>query len=167
MFYFQMFTLGTQYHGPLGTEPVLIESLELMKLNRGQLRLERVRHHLKENSMNILKLITCLIAIISGAYFAGAADLTLTNKEPDLPAVVMGHMISPDVREEANKLVTSELRIAYLSSVIASNAVDTNEIENFRKSSAIRLVSVIKSTNSIPILISNITFVDVRFPERP
>jgi hypothetical protein len=71
------------------------------------------------------------------------------------------------VREEANKLTTTELRLAYLSSVIASNAIDTNGIENFRKSSAIRLVSVIKSTNSIAILVSNITFLDVEIPKFP
>jgi hypothetical protein len=117
--------------------------------------------------MNMLKLMACLTALISSAYFAAAADSATTNKETDLPTHVMGYMVNPDVREEANKLATSELRIAYLLSVIASNAVDTNEIENFRKSSAIRLVSVIKSTNSIAILVSNIDFVDAKYPERP
>jgi hypothetical protein len=76
-------------------------------------------------------------------------------------------MVSKDVREGANRLATSELRVAYLSSVIGSNALKTNENQNFSKSSAIRLLGVIKNTNSIPVLVSNITFADAIFPRRP
>lgn len=104
---------------------------------------------------------------MSCVYLAAAADSAITNKEANLPAYVKGNRISQDVREEANRLATPELRLAYLSSVIASNAVGTNEIENYRKSSAIRLVGVIKSTNSIAILVSNIDFVDAKYPEMP
>ena len=107
------------------------------------------------------------VLLISCSYIAHAGDLVATNGEADLPTHVGTYMVSSDVREAANKFATPESRVAYLSSVIASNAVDTNEVENFKKSSAIRLVSVIKSTNSIAILVSNIDFVDAKYPERP
>lgn len=108
-----------------------------------------------------------LSALIFCACIAVAADLTSTNKEADLPAFIGIYTISQEVREEANKLATTESRIAYLSSVIASNAVDTSAVENFRKSSALRLMGIINSTNTIPVLVSNLTFVDAKLPVRP
>jgi hypothetical protein len=97
----------------------------------------------------------------------GAGDEVITNAEGDLPQYVSGYQVSQGVREVANTLATPELRIAYLLSVIATNAVETNEIENMQKSSAIRLVSVIKSKQSIAVLVSNITFVDTKYHEQP
>jgi hypothetical protein len=117
--------------------------------------------------MKIMKYIVCLATLLSGVCLATAANLATTNSEADLPDIIMSYRVSPDVRQEANKFATAELRVAYLSSVIASNAVYTNEAQNFRKSSAIRLVGVIESTNSIPILVSNIVFVDAKYPQRP
>ena len=116
--------------------------------------------------MKKLKALLCLTILTLGM-FLSAANAADTNKDMDLPARVEGSMVSQDVREGANRLATPALRVAYLSSVIASNALKTNEIQNFRKASALRLLGVIKSTNSIPVLVSNITFVDAEFPRRP
>lgn len=138
-----------------------------MMLTRGQIRLVIVRHRPESHSMKSLEQFVCLVISILGAYLANAADLAATNEDVELPKVVTGLLVSPEVRDEANKLATLELRVAYLSSVIASNSVETNSNENYRKSSAIRLLGVIARSNSIAILVSNITFIDVKYTERP
>jgi len=115
--------------------------------------------------MKISNRISNSMALISCACLAAVADDL--PKEQDLPETAGLFDISKDVRKEANKLPTSEMRVAYLSSVISSNVATASEIENFRTASAIRLLAVLRSTNSIGILVSNIAFVDIRYRYEP
>lgn len=97
----------------------------------------------------------------------GFCSLALARGEGDLPARVDGFSIDPAIREEVNKLPTADLRIARLSAIVEANNKATNETQNLKASSAIRLLGVIKSTNSISILVSNLTFVDTKYHGRP
>ena len=105
--------------------------------------------------------MSAFLAVI-GTSFQAFAD-----KIGELPAIVDGFGIDPSLREEVNKLPTSELRIDRLSAIILSNNRATNETQNLKTSSAIRLLGVIRSTNSVGVLVSNLTFTEVKTKERP
>jgi hypothetical protein len=108
-----------------------------------------------------LRFIIAVLAILGISFQARSGE------QPDLPATVNSCSINMEVRENANKLPSEALRVNYLSSIVLANHASTNAVENSKAGAAIRLVGVIKSANSISILISNLAFVDTNNHDRP
>jgi hypothetical protein len=107
------------------------------------------------------------VVVISLLLINTFANELLHTDQADLPEHVGVFAVDNDVRKEANKRSTIESRILYLNSVVNSLGTNSNEIANFKKASAIRLLGAIKSTNSIGILISNLTFAEIKSHDRP
>lgn len=110
---------------------------------------------------------TVCLAVITVAFLSVVAAEDSRDEPKDLPEYVGIHRISDDVREQVNKLQTLDLRATYLSSIVSSDTTNHSETENSRKASAIRLLGLLKNTNSISTLISNISFVDVKYGDKP
>ena len=110
------------------------------------------------------------VTIICNAFLLWAVAAVGGDKpwrQGGLPSYIGVYYLDKEIRQTANSLSKTELRIAYLSGVIASNSQDSSKGENYRKSSAIRLLGVVGGTNAIPLLVSNVAFVDAKYPERP
>ena len=88
-----------------------------------------------------------------------------TNEGVKLPAKIGFYEINDEVCSEANKLESKDLQIKYLSSVIQK--MHDPATENSRKASAIRLLGFIASTNTIDVLVSSISFGDVKHGDFP
>jgi hypothetical protein len=114
---------------------------------------------------------TIPVSFSAGFIFATCLGLTaggsLGTTETALPVHIGNRSISSEVRSEANGLSSRELQRAFLVSVVASNSLETSESQNFRKASAIRLLGIVASTNEIPVLVSNIVFIDMKYRDRP
>jgi HEAT repeat protein len=106
-------------------------------------------------------------AMLGAILFFGFCSLALARDEGDLPARVDGFFIDRSIREEVNKLPTADLRIARLSAIIEANNKATNEAQNLKASSAIRLLGAVKSTNCISELVSNLNFTEIKTKQRP
>ncbi len=111
--------------------------------------------------------IWSLAVLLAFACLPKSASRGAATNENDLPGTVGRCAVSNEVRRKANALPTTELRVAYLSSILLTNEVGTAEAENFRKASAIRLLGVIRSTNGIRILVGNIVFEDMKYHDKP
>lgn len=83
-----------------------------------------------------------------------------------LPQTVAGCEIDNDVRNEANRLLSTGQRCAYLVSIV-TNATNLTATDNLRKASAIRLLGAIGDTSSIVVLVLNINFKDIKHLNHP
>jgi hypothetical protein len=88
----------------------------------------------------------------------------LPTRTNDLLPEVMGFWkISPEVREKANQLPTKALKLEYLTALVTNRIADSVADQGFKKASAIRLLGVIRDTNSVGVLVSVIAFKDVQY----
>lgn len=119
--------------------------------------------------MNIKKVVVYFISLgLINSWFAVAqAEIPSTDKAADLPPVVGNREINADVREEVNRLSSSDLRIKYLFTVVSDSTNTLSVTNNFKKASAIRLLGVMANTNAINILVSNIAFEDIKYHDNP
>jgi hypothetical protein len=132
---------------------------------------QKLRSAVKAVAGELRRALTFLGSFATGTLvvFAvvGFSALTLAVEKFDLPSRVDGFFIDPAVREEVNKLPTPGLRIDRLSAIIEANNKATNETQNLKASSAIRLLGAVKSTNCVSELVSNLTFTEIKTKQRP
>jgi len=83
-----------------------------------------------------------------------------------LPQRVRNFEIESNILVRANAFLDVDQRRNYLESVVKNTDESTSE-GNFQVSSAIRLLGVIHSTNSIPVLASKIDFEDGQYRNNP
>jgi hypothetical protein len=112
--------------------------------------------------MKIKKIGLVTLAVLAGLFVGNLSSFAI---DP-LPLQVGGYEIDTNIWNEANKLPTMEQRYAYLAMVVKNMPVSYST-NNFKVASAIRLLEVIHSTNSIPVLASRIDFMDYKYNNYP
>lgn len=135
-----------------------------MKYNQGQSRLElQTLLEIQRNVFMKIKAICPTLLTISAVLFAEAFPGFAIDPPPQRSR---SYDIDPDIRNEANRLTTMEQRCAYLATVV-TNTPGSHSTNRFKVASAIRLLDAIHSTNLIPVLISQIDFMDHKYNNYP
>ena len=109
-----------------------------------------------------LKNICLTSAVLTGLFAGGISSFAIDA----LPQQVGTYNIDTNVCNEANKLPTLEQRCAYLAAVV-TNTPGSYSTNNFKVASAIRLLGVIHSSDSVGVLISKIDFDDIKYSSEP